>query len=547
MSQQLASPRRQRGMTTVLVSILLLFIVSIVVLFSSSVSVKEIRTGSNQYRSTRAFEAAQEGLSLGLEYVRANRGRVASTGTNGWAEEDLGRWERCQPNGVVADDFPCDIETNAQRRALLCRYRGPLDVPAADRYRLPIAQPSALPAVDLDGDGTAETSEAALRYRVGALLCLIDPELNSVGADGRPLVCDFPLSPEGADCETMGNLRVSPQAFAVHVVSRGAVMSADAAATTLPDAPAVGGVEQAEARASLAQNYGSFRLIADGPDSPLIAANSVTMRGTFDIVANSNGGGFGIPLSIWTSSVIDPNGTPKSCHIQEFLMTQPANNELIDGVHVCDGCECPKDGSISYKDGGDFVKGNDIVDATGNANVTGERNFPDDMFQYLFGVPKVDALGNERWTEIKDRSTILDGTCTSDPLEPGCCSDLGETSSGLFWSEEDDCAVSQDIVGAPLEPVYLVAEKGFTVSVERFFGVIYKFSRPGDATEYQLRFNGGGALYGAIVADDNSVVDKATGTFALVYSSEIMDNLANNPELMKIGPVPGSWTDLGTY
>jgi len=523
---------KQTGMSTILISMLLLLIVTIIVLFASSVSIKEVRTGGNQFRSTRAFDAAQYGLNLGLEFLNANRSLIASTNANGWLEQDLEQWEPCPADGVLADDFPCDAERDPLVRANLLRYRGSLNLPVSERYRLPLTQPSAMPQVDIDGDGIADTSDAALRYRVGALLCMIDPQLTTAGN-----VCDFALSRLADE---------TPQAYAVHLLARGAVMSADATATALPEAM-VGGEPLAEARTTVAQNYGSFRLIAEGPDAPLIAANSVTMRGTFDIVANANGGGFGIPLSIWTSSIIDPNGTPKSCYIQEFLTTDPSGVEIVDGVSICDRCECPREGSLSYKDGGTFIKGNDIVDATGNAQITGERNFPTDMFEYLFGVPKIDSAGNPRWTEIRDRATLLDGTCTNDPLAPRCCSDLSTTSTGLFWSEEATCALSQDIIGTPSQPVFVVTEKGFTMSADRYFGVLYKFARPGDANSYQLRVNGGGAIYGALVADTNSVVDKATGSFALVYSSEVMSNLTNSPGLLKLGPVPGSWTDLGVY
>lgn len=537
-------------MTTILVSVLLLLIITMIVLFSSAVSIKEVRTGTNQFRSTRAFDVAQEGVNLGLEYVRANRSVAASSGIGGWLEPDLAHWERCPADGVVADDFPCDAIRDATRRGNMFRYRGPLTLPLAQRYRFPLPQPAGMPAIDINGDGTAETSEAALRYRVGGLLCLMVP---TVAAGGNP---DCPGT-NPVDCTALGGVGSpsetcvvdSAQAYAIQLVSRGAVMSADAAATALPEA-LNSGVSLAEARATVTNLYGSFRLISDGPEAPLIAANSVTMRGTFDIVPNPNAGGFGIPISIWTASVIDPNGTPKSCHIQEFLSSaqQASDVVVMDGVYTCDSCSCPREGSISYKDGGDFIKGNDIIDATGNTQVTGQGNFPTDVFAYMFGVPKVDAAGNARWTEVRDRATLLTGVgCTSNPLTPKCCSDLGVASTGLFWSTETDCAITADQVGTPRFPVMLVAEKGFTESADAFFGVIYKFARPGDTNTYQLRVNGSGVIYGALVADTNSVVDKATGNFALVYSAEVMRNLVESPGLLKLGPLPGTWTDLGTY
>jgi len=50
-----------------------------------------------------------------------------------------------------------------------------------------------------------------------------------------------------------------------------------------------------------------------------------------------------------------------------------------------------------------------------------------------------------------------------------------------------------------------------------------------------------------LVADDNSVVDKATGNFALVYDAKVMNSLTESPGFLGVGPLPGSWNDLGTF
>ncbi|MCB1606822.1 MAG: hypothetical protein KDI71_07590 [Xanthomonadales bacterium] len=532
---------QQRGMVTLFVAIMLLLIISIAVLFSTSVGIFEIRTGANQYRSQRAFDAAQSGLNYGLEYVRANRARVASISIGGWLEENLEWWERCPADGVIVDDFPCDAESDPVRRSRTFRFRGEPGIPVADRYTLPIQQLSEMPQVDQDGDGTADATDPAIRYRVGGLLCLVVPDPTGVA----PIDCE-PLGAPGSAVER--SVVESAQAYTMKLVSRGAIMSADAAALALPDTTDANGLPLAEAWSTLTQVFGSFRLLSGGPEAPLIAANSVTMRGTFDIVPNPNAAGFGVAISIWSASNIDPNGTPRSCYSQHFFNSDPGNVITVDGVRICDRCSCPREGSLSYKDGGTFTKGNDIIDATGNASVTGARNFPPDLFAYMFGIPKIDSGGNERWTEVPDRAVRLsDGACTGDPLVPGCCEDLGETSSGLFWSDEASCDLAGPIIGSPAAPVFVVAEKGCTARMDRYFGVLYKFSRPGDLNSYTLRVNGGGAIYGALVADDNSVVDKATGNFALVYDAKVMNSLTESPGFLGVGPLPGSWNDLGTF
>ncbi|MCB1590677.1 MAG: hypothetical protein KDI56_17320, partial [Xanthomonadales bacterium] len=335
--------QRQRGMVTLFVTIMLLVIISISVLFSSQVGIFEIRTGANHFRAERAFDAAQNGLNFGLEYVRANRARVSSIGFGGWLEEDLEWWERCPVDGAVADDFPCDAESDPARRAQSFRFRGAPGTPVADRYRLPLPQLAAMPQVDTDGDGVADATDTALRYRVGALMCLVIPD----PAGAAPVDCE-PLGAPGSAVER--DVIESAQAYSLKLVARGAVMSADAALTALPETNDANGLALAESRATLAHGFASYRLISGGPEAPLIAANSVTLRGTFDIVPNPNAAGFGVPISIWTASTIDPNGTPKSCYSQQFYNSNPGNVQVIDGVRVCDRCECPRDGSLSYKD-----------------------------------------------------------------------------------------------------------------------------------------------------------------------------------------------------
>ncbi|MCB1635137.1 MAG: hypothetical protein KDI51_11145 [Xanthomonadales bacterium] len=288
---------KQHGMVTLFATIMLLVIISISVLFSSQVGIFEIKTGANHFRAERAFDAAQNGLNFGLEYVRTNRARVASIGTGGWLEENLEWWERCPADGVIDDDFPCDAESDPVRRSQMFRFRGAPDILLGDRYRLPLPQLAATPQVDTDGDGTADP---ALRYRVSALLCLIVPDPTSA----TPIDC-APLGLPGSAAER--DVVSSAQAYSLKLVARGAVMSADAALTDLPEAADANGGDLAEARATLAHGYASFRLISGGPEAPLIAANSVTLRGTFDIVPNPNAAGFGVPISIWTASTIDLN------------------------------------------------------------------------------------------------------------------------------------------------------------------------------------------------------------------------------------------------
>ena len=110
-----------------------------------------------------------------------------------------------------------------------------------------------------------------------------------------------------------------------------------------------------------------YSILANPPDVPLIVAGGMAVGGNFEVVANPNGGGEGVPLSIWTDQNVDlNNGSGTTCGLQEFN----------DG-------EC---GSSPYSEAG--FKDMDILD--------NDPDFPDDLLAYLFNVPEAE------WQNLRD-------------------------------------------------------------------------------------------------------------------------------------------------
>lgn len=523
--------RNQRGATTLIVAILLLGILSVITLFAANVGLFEVKTGANAYRADRSFQVSQQGLSLGLEYIKQNRGLVAANEAGGWLASGTPNWwwRRCA--GAVASQFPCSAEPDATRRAGMYAFVGARSWAAAQKGRLPLPQPSQLPTA-------TPAVDPNLRYEVGALLCAFDP-----GTAGNPCL---EIDNEGTvtTLDAAGVPKTGTiQSYAVKIVSRGAVMQDGSAITSMPDAVDAAGNALAESRATLSETYSSYHLIGAGPEAPLIAANDIKLRGTIDIVANGNAGGFGIPMSIWSTTDVDPNGTPTTCHMGEFLST--GSPTLMQGVQVCQDCTCPRGPGVAltYKDNscpgaGNICKGNDIIDATGNGLVTGQKNFPSDLFQYMLLYPR------SRWADKKARSTVLDGTCTGDPINAGCCADLNSTSAGFYWSTEADCTLTGQI-GTVKDPVFLLFENNLSIKGSLFFGVLYAFDETPPSLNNSLTLTGQNTIYGALVSDSN--VDNGAGTAAIVYSSDIMNNLLNGSHNTRVGPLAGSWNDLQSF
>lgn len=114
--------RRQRGISTLAITMMLLLILSVVVLFSTSVGFFEQRTALNENRARIAEQAAETGINMAGEYIKASRALIISNAAGGWLDTTAGGngWVSC--NGVTntatigGRPHPCRSEPNATRR-----------------------------------------------------------------------------------------------------------------------------------------------------------------------------------------------------------------------------------------------------------------------------------------------------------------------------------------------------------------------------------------------------------------------------------------------
>lgn len=92
MSQPGLDMRRQRGAASLVVVMILLFVVAMVAAYTSRNLIFEQRTGANQYRSTRALEAAEAGAEWVLAML--NAGKLTDACTASGVTTDLSFRER---------------------------------------------------------------------------------------------------------------------------------------------------------------------------------------------------------------------------------------------------------------------------------------------------------------------------------------------------------------------------------------------------------------------------------------------------------------------
>ena len=497
MTTTIARPRRlQRGLSTLLMAMLLLAIVTVIALFAAAYAAYEQRAAGNDFRYKVAFHAAESGLGRGLSFVKANTRQMLSTTAGGWLFDGAGRrWQPCsqaKPATVVVD--PCLAEPDSGVRQNMYRYVGP-DV--AGDGTLPLAAANASISV-VAGSGASGTFQAA--QRVYATLCRLDV------STGTPR-CSLAPTNEGT--------------FYVTLVSQGSIAAENATAT-------------------VKQSFGTFRLLGAAPAAPLIAAGTSVALGSATIVPNPNAGGFGVPVSVWAQKAVDIGGSAnfQSCHFGDWLANDhgkpPSGEDALNGV--CRNCDCkdlcPGYGLISGDAKScavakDKIEGEDILDANGSSEgsmqVLGTRNFPSDLFRYVFGIPNSDA----------------DKYLTDNAQPLADCSTLSATSGGLYWFKgTGTCSVSAAAIGSVLEPVVLVSNGPVALgSTTEFYGIIFVRSTAGaDA----LTTGGNPQVYGSVILEGGAAIK---GNPAIIYNRAVLQNIRNSPNFLRYGPVPGSWSD----
>jgi len=282
------------------------------------------------------------------------------------------------------------------------------------------------------------------------------------------------------------------------------------------------------------------------PDVPVIVAGSVGTGGNFNIVANPNGGGTGVPISIWTgksnADVSFPSGqSSATCHMEYFDLTA-ANPQC----------------SVPSGTNGELISQRDSTLPTVSSYdpiypdiLPNDPNFPDDLFQYLFGVSRVD------WATVKSMAATYNHVVSD-------CSSLDETSGQVFrlWWVDGDCDMaSNQVIGSHDDPVILVIDDHrlqMNGGGGVIYGVAYIFNNPddpyGNVSECNkdpknplppcVDFNGSSVIYGSLISEVGGQAMK--GSYSIVYDAQLLNNLTldNDSANFSIAYIPGSWRDF---
>jgi hypothetical protein len=515
----------QTGALTIFTAIFVLILMTLMLFYATRAGLVEQRSSGNDARQKLAFNAAEAGLDYAVEYILANNLRVLSkkieaapdgsgTGTYrpGWFSTGNVRWAPCPAE--PADDHPCggDIRNNPTLVDTDSFYYDDPNTTEVGKY-------DALPLdANLLGNLPPNTE-----VRVTAVICprtLASPD------------CDADLIPEPGEPPS------EPVKFSVFLLSYGYSDCNDDNANGSIDIP-----DECRGRANVAIPFGSISNFKGSPSVPLVSKNSLPTSGTAEVVPNPNGGGVGVPLSIWanTNSSCPPlapggdaegvsltvEGSFKTCELEEWYCIDSngaMNCDSIPANGKCPGnststCECTYPGNepISFRSGGVTEVGIDVmVDAA----------FPCDLFEFYFGVP------SSQYQTIKSNAKVIND-----------CSVLNTESTGFFWFSGDTCTL--DSVGTINNSIVLVSAaetKTVLNGNSEFFGILYISDVEDTGTPAYFKPGGGAVVYGAAIVDVVFPNSGYAGTFKVVYNDSALLGAGGAGSL---GGLAGGWRDFG--
>ena len=523
---------QQKG-STLIVAIILLLLLSVVTFLGVQTSLFEQRTATSDSRAKVAHRVAEAGLDQGVEYVRL----LGSTFLPASATvPDSTKWTPCLRTD---SDFPCGAEADLDRRALMYAYTGGVDITTnaavtdVDVKSLPLTQ------------SFTSVGNFPVTYSVGALLCLIDSATTGAG--------------KVAKCTRRATSSVTN---AVKLVSTGQIAGE-------------------ASRATVTVTVGTYRIINVPPDVPPVVASSVIAGlGNATIVANPNGGGKGVPLSVWTRGNLGAlgntaSGSYQTCEADEFFRSDNSTTRnAATGALLCDNCSCPSAAKISQNgvEGKDSLDRDDTDSGVNKATDTvlsPNYQFPCDLFAYVFGIKaRVNAVNTDPYSDIPalcetlapstigGTSNVQDylnanfkSTANCDTLVTS--SSTGGTNDGGFFWMPNGCALSgPGHIGSPEHPVVMVVDSSFKDSGPTIYGLVFvrdpatTYAAPGAGAADYAPGGGTAVIYGAVVIEGAGALN---GGLKIVSSPQILARIGADPNNIKFARVPGSWNDSLSY
>lgn len=324
----------------------------------------------------------------------------------------------------------------------------------------------------------------------------------------------FPCNIDGAD-SVYGTIGGGSVTSSVPVIS-----GLEAYMVKVGDATTIVGVgtsDDGTANSVVLVSYGDRELIVPGQLPPLMIPSG-TLSGNFNIVPNPNGGGEGVPVSIWAkdTAVVSGGGTGnwKTCDHDQFR----------DGGAVCQDTKGDGETGANWQACQCFDERSNSTDLNEDVVLYPEADYPSSPFNFVFG----DTPENVK--EAADQEGLVLDDCTG--LANGFA---GLSDSALVWVT-GDCEIQNNVqIGSRNKPIVLVVEGLLRVNAgAEVWGILFGWSN--------FVLNGGPIIHGSAISENPS--DLTNGTYSQVYDPEVFANL-KDPEINTIlARLQYSWRDF---
>jgi len=487
-NQRFAALSRQRGVSTLVVAIVLLIAATFLTFFAARVGIQDQRMAGNDARQKESLAVAEALLSRAKTFLDIN-----AVDMDDW----LG-WETC---AAVTPPDPAPLPCGDGKSSDLVFEAGTWEY---------------VDVADLTASGGGTSGAEALAPPGTDPLKGQAFFLRRVGAAGLSQLEPLVLVAQGISADDTGETLVRQVMRRTFTVPPG----------PLPPltAPMVGAL-------------GSFNLVGnpnhvwcDSDDDEckrdqLEHILSITPQNC-DSMVDSAPGGSGQMISIWTEATFNQlvSGTASwdICHASYFKKnTDPLlgwyGDCFLGTTTVGCGCQTVDDPTASVCKSQNWGAG-DAQKFEQCGVVENDPDFPDDVFAWVFGASPAD---------VKARADQVVESCDG----------LNADSTGLIWVT-GNCQLSVDQVGSRAKPVVLVVEGALDFGANRHvWGLVVAHNSP------SVKLGGGFTLHGAMVVDSDDTVFDAARTYNAIYDPCVFAGIYHNSAFVEYAPVEGSWSD----
>jgi len=262
-------------------------------------------------------------------------------------------------------------------------------------------------------------------------------------------------------------------------------------------------------------SYTQINLLTPG-EIPPIMTPVIKLSGSFTIVADPNGGGPGVPISAWVSTIDTSGGAAswQTCQLGSYRDGADICSETLDDTVTWKACSC--------------VVGETLSDSSNPPNydivAVGSTDFPVSPFQYLFP-----AL-----TNYNDVLT-LSGT-----IEINDCSGL-DTLAATFTKStivavSGSCSIpANSIIASRDGPILLIVRDDLSVNSNTdLFGIAFGFQ--------DVSLNGTATIHGSLIAENPT--NLSTGGYTQVHDKFVLGSLSDDLEKFDLAKQKYSWVDI---